>query len=85
MVDTLKELGLNGTMIWTVELGGRSFGIWQEYALLFALPASLLAFLLGEWLGRAAPPRFEAETPGVRAGAGGRESARIGRSKGGRR
>ena len=41
-----------GTVIWTVEVGGRSFAVWQEYALLFALPASLAAFALGEWLGR---------------------------------
>lgn len=44
-----------GTVIWTVEVGGRSFGIWQEYALLFALPVSLAAFLLGQWLGKAHP------------------------------
>lgn len=41
-----------GTVIWSFELGGRSFAVWQEYAVLFALPASLVAFLLGEWLGR---------------------------------
>lgn len=41
-----------GTVIWTVEAGGRSLAIWQEYAVLFALPASALAFLLGQWLGR---------------------------------
>jgi hypothetical protein len=44
-----------GTVIWTVDVGGRSFGIWQEYALLFALPVSLAAFLLGQWLGKAHP------------------------------
>jgi len=45
-----------GTVIWTVRWGTRSWGIWQEYALLFALPASLVAFLLGQWLGRAPAP-----------------------------
>ena len=44
-----------GTMIWTVEVGGRTLDIWQEYAVLFALPASTLAFVLGEWLGRKPP------------------------------
>lgn len=40
-----------GTMIWTVEAVGRSWEIWQEYAVLFALPASLAAFLAGQLLG----------------------------------
>lgn len=44
-----------GTVIWTVEVGGRTFEIWQEYAVLCALPASALAFVLGEWLGRKPP------------------------------
>jgi len=41
-----------GTIVWTLGVGGSSIRIWQEYAVLFALPASLLAFVLGEWLGR---------------------------------
>ena len=44
-----------GTMIWSLEIWGRSFDVWQEYAVLVALPASGLAFLLGEWLGRRPP------------------------------
>jgi SSS family solute:Na+ symporter len=43
------------TKIWTVELGGRSFELWQEYALLFALPASAAGYLLGRLGSRAAP------------------------------
>jgi Na+/proline symporter len=41
-----------GTMIWTVSVGGRTFAIWQEYAMLFALPLSAAGFLMGQWLGR---------------------------------
>ncbi|MCJ7628891.1 MAG: sodium:solute symporter family protein [Longimicrobiales bacterium] len=54
------EDGAWGTMIWTVKLGGWSFGVWQEYAVLLALPASALAFILGEWLGRKPPAGSEA-------------------------
>jgi SSS family solute:Na+ symporter len=49
------EDGTWGTMIWTMQLGSGSIGVWQEYAVLLALPASALAFLLGEWLGRKPP------------------------------
>jgi Na+/proline symporter len=49
-----------GTVIWKVSLGGISFGVWQEYAVLLALPASALAFALGEWLGRKPPAGSEA-------------------------
>src|SRR5690606_13651763 len=35
------------TVIWRVRIGGGSVALWQEYALLVALPASLLAFLVG--------------------------------------
>jgi Na+/proline symporter len=41
-----------GTRIWSFALGGRSVSIWQEYAVLFALPASAVAFLIGQLLGR---------------------------------
>jgi len=44
-----------GTVIWNVRLLGRELALWQEYAVLVALPVSMLAFLLGHWLG--APPR----------------------------
>jgi SSS family solute:Na+ symporter len=49
-----------GTVIWTVRAGGRGFEVWQEYAVLFALPASAVAFLLGQLFGRPGPSR----TPG---------------------
>ena len=39
------------TVIWTFDLGGREVALWQEYALLVALPVSALAFLLGQRLG----------------------------------
>lgn len=34
---------------------GREVGLWQEHALLVALPASAIAWLLGRWLGRRSP------------------------------
>lgn len=46
-----------GTEIWTFETGSRTFEIWQEYAVLFALPASLAAFVMGQTFGRPPPPR----------------------------
>src|SRR5690606_36822522 len=56
------------TVIWTVRLGDVELHLWQEYALLVALPASALAFLLGQRFGAdpplahqaSAPPRVEA-------------------------
>lgn len=44
-----------GTRIWTVQLGGRAIELWQEYAVLFALPASVAAFAAGQLLGRRPP------------------------------
>lgn len=41
-----------GTVIWTVGWGETSWAIWQEYAVLAALPASALAFWLGQRWGR---------------------------------
>lgn len=41
-----------GTTIWTVRVGGTSLDVWQEYALLFALPASLAGFAAGQLFGR---------------------------------
>jgi SSS family solute:Na+ symporter len=40
------------TQIWTIEAGGAQVALWQEYALLFALPASAVAFALGAGFGR---------------------------------
>lgn len=45
-----------GTSIWRVRVGGTSVDLWQEYALLLALPASAVAFLLGQRLGRSSAP-----------------------------
>ena len=44
------------TVIWTVQVGGRRVEIWQEYALLIALPASFVAFLIGQRMGRTPSP-----------------------------
>ena len=51
-----------GTVIWTASLGGWSVPLWQEYALLVALPASAAGWLVGHRLGR----------PGNEEGTGGR-------------
>ncbi len=40
-----------GTHIWSFQFAGVSFDIWQEYALYFTLPMSLLGFLAGNLLG----------------------------------
>lgn len=40
------------TQVWTVTIGSREVALWQEYALLFALPASAGAYILGAVLGR---------------------------------
>jgi SSS family solute:Na+ symporter len=47
-----------GTSIWTFSIGGVSISLWQEYALFFSLPMSLLGFVLGNLLSRdqSAPP-----------------------------
>lgn len=39
------------TMIWTVPFGGGTLELWQEYALLVALPSSVLAWWVGQWIG----------------------------------
>ena len=41
-----------GTMIWTLDLGPVRVDLWQEYAVLVALPVSVVGFLLGQWRGR---------------------------------
>lgn len=40
------------TQIWTIDLAGTRIPLWQEYALLFALPTSFAAYLLGVLFGR---------------------------------
>jgi len=44
-----------GTVIWTVRFDGRTFDVWQDYAVLAALPASAIAFGLGQLLGPERP------------------------------
>ena len=43
------------TQIWRVRVGLVDLELWQEYALLFALPASASAFILGSIFGRKRP------------------------------
>lgn len=40
------------TVIWKVSFGGWRLELWQEYAVLLALPMSALAFVVGEVVGR---------------------------------
>jgi hypothetical protein len=44
------------TYILSLRLGGRTIDIWQEYALLFSLPVSILGFVAGSLFGRELPP-----------------------------
>jgi solute:Na+ symporter, SSS family len=47
-----------GTIIWAVAIAGRQVELWQEYAVLAALPVSLLAFAAGQTFGvRPTEPR----------------------------
>jgi SSS family solute:Na+ symporter len=57
-----------GTRIWSFAVGGRSVSIWQEYAVLFALPASAVAFIVGQMLGRPRPPLVHVATHGAGEG-----------------
>jgi len=64
----IQQLGtaddVYGTYIWTFSLGGTSFSLWQEYALFFSLPMSLLGFLIGNRIGRPLAPVPENPEPG---------------------
>jgi SSS family solute:Na+ symporter len=40
-----------GTYIWTMEWGGLSYELWQEYSLFFSLPMSMLGFVIGNFFG----------------------------------
>jgi solute:Na+ symporter, SSS family len=44
-----------GTVIWEVAVAGRGIELWQEYAVLAALPVSALAFVGGQLLGSPGP------------------------------
>lgn len=50
-------------VIWTLNVGGRELQLWQEYALLVALPASAVAFLLGQRFGGQPSPLDAAAEP----------------------
>ncbi|MEC9415946.1 MAG: sodium:solute symporter family protein [Pseudomonadota bacterium] len=41
-----------GTYIWSFSIGHYTFSIWQEYALFFCLPLSLLGFFVGNLFGK---------------------------------
>jgi solute:Na+ symporter, SSS family len=49
-----------GTAIWSVTVAGTEIELWQEYAVLLALPLSGAAFVAGQVMGRSAPPREKA-------------------------
>jgi len=44
-----------GTYIWTFQIGEGTYSIWQEYALFFTLPISLIGFLIGNSIGTPRP------------------------------
>jgi solute:Na+ symporter, SSS family len=46
-----------GTAIWSVVIAGTEIEIWQEYAVLVALPVSALGFMAGQALGEKGPGR----------------------------
>lgn len=52
-----------GTQIWRVTVANRSFELWQEYAVLAALPVSITAFAIGCAAGGPAAPRGEEHRP----------------------
>ncbi|MCZ6852827.1 MAG: hypothetical protein O7G86_02805, partial [Gammaproteobacteria bacterium] len=62
---SIQQLGVAdevyGTYIWTFTLGGESFELWQEYALYFSLPMSLLGFLIGNRIGEPHIPTLPPE------------------------
>jgi SSS family solute:Na+ symporter len=45
------ENEIYGTYIWTFSIAGSTFSLWQEYALYFSLPSSLLAYTMGNFIG----------------------------------
>ncbi len=56
----IQQLGVAnevyGTYIWSFDFAGMHFSLWQEYALFFSLPMSLLGFLLGNRVGTPVEP-----------------------------
>ena len=63
----IQQLGVAdevyGTYIWTFTLGGETFELWQEYALYFSLPASMVGFLIGNRIGEPHIPTLPPEDP----------------------
>ena len=45
-----------GTYIWSFSIDGVQYAVWQEYALYFTLPTSLLGFLVGNLFGNDSRP-----------------------------
>ncbi|MEE9217704.1 MAG: sodium:solute symporter family protein [Acidobacteriota bacterium] len=54
-----------GTYIWSFELMGAHVELWQEYALFFSLPASVLAFFIGNCIGEPYVPERLPERSGA--------------------
>jgi Na+/proline symporter len=52
-----------GTYVWSFELWGVSFEVWQEYGLFFTLPMSFIGFLIGNLVGREDQPPVPQEDP----------------------
>jgi SSS family solute:Na+ symporter len=52
-----------GTYIWTFSIGETSISLWQEYALFFTLPLSLVGFLIGNLFGSPFEPAVPTEPP----------------------
>jgi hypothetical protein len=50
-----------GTYVWSFELWGVSFDIWQEYGLFFTLPLSFIGFLIGNLVGSERPELVQPE------------------------
>jgi Na+(H+)/acetate symporter ActP len=48
-----------GTYILTFSIGEYSFSIWQEYALFFCLPISLIGFFIGNYFGESQTEQFQ--------------------------
>ncbi len=57
-----------GTRIWTLDVGGLTLSLWQDYALLFALPASAIGYAIGHRLGQPLSPGAGPAVVTVRSG-----------------